>query len=116
MVAPRTAFGIAQGWCKQPTGLFVQPLKNGRSKELAVASGVNKEYPRPTLEQLNKIGETVELVYTGLNEPGYPSVVAVNTGSGVLTKVSGIRGGVGVIVGKENFSVVSYTSVEGYTY
>ncbi len=48
---------------------------------------VAKEYPRPTLEQLNKIGEIGELVYTGLNEPGYPSVVAVNTGNGVLTKV-----------------------------
>ena len=45
---------------------------------------VNKEYPRPTPEQLNKIGEMGELVYTGLNEPGYPSVVAVNTGSGVF--------------------------------
>ena len=54
------------------------------SKELAVASVVNKEYPRPTLEQLNQLGEMGELVYTGLNEPGYPEVVAVNTGSGVL--------------------------------
>lgn len=28
-----------------------------------------------------------ELVYTKLNEPGYPEVVAVNTGVGLLTKV-----------------------------
>jgi len=42
------------------------------------------EYPRPTLEQLNQLGEMGELVYTGLNELGYPSVVAVNTGEGVL--------------------------------
>ncbi len=53
---------------------------------------VAKEYPRPTLEQLNKIGEIGELVYTGLNEPGYPSVVAVNTGDGVLTKAGSVRG------------------------
>jgi hypothetical protein len=45
---------------------------------------VAKEYPRPTLEQLNLLGEMGELVYTQLNEPGYPSVVAVNTGSGVV--------------------------------
>ena len=45
---------------------------------------VAKEYPRPTLEQLNQLGEMGELVYTKLNEPGYPSVVAVNTGEGVL--------------------------------
>ena len=34
-------------------GLFVQTLKNGVSKEQLDASVVNKEYPRPTLEQLN---------------------------------------------------------------
>ena len=45
---------------------------------------VAKEYPRPTLEQLNQLGEMGELVYTKLNEPGYPEVVAVNTGRGVL--------------------------------
>ncbi len=45
---------------------------------------VAKEYPRPTLEQLNQVGEMGELVYTKLNEPGYPSVVAVNTGEGML--------------------------------
>ncbi len=83
MVAMRTAFGIGEGWCKQPTGLFVQTLKNGASSEEEVAV-VAKEYPHPTLEQLNKIGEMGELVYTGLNQPGYPEFVAVNTGSGVL--------------------------------
>ena len=63
--------------------MFVQTLKNGGigDKEVVV---VAKEYPRPTLEQLNQLGEMGELVYTKLNEPGYPSVVAVNTGSGVL--------------------------------
>ncbi len=79
----RVKNAIAQGWCKQPTGVFVQTLKNGGigDKEVVV---VAKEYPRPTLEQLNQLGEMGELVYTKLNEPGYPSVVAVNTGSGVL--------------------------------
>jgi hypothetical protein len=33
-----------------------------------------------------------KLVYTGLNEPGYPEIVAVNTGVGVLTKVGSVRG------------------------
>ena len=45
---------------------------------------VAKEYPRPTFEQLNQLGEMGELVYTKLNEPGYPEIVAVNTGEGVL--------------------------------
>ncbi len=74
---------IAQGWCKQPTGLFVQALKIGTSEEQE-AVVVNKEYPRPTLEQLNQLGEMGELVHTKLNEPGYPEVVAVNTATGVL--------------------------------
>ena len=53
------------------------------SADLEVAV-VAKKYPHPTLEQLNRIGEMGELVYTKLNEPGYPEVVAVNTGEGVL--------------------------------
>ncbi len=47
MVALRTAQGIASGWCKQPTGLFVQALKNGASGEQE-AVVVAPEYPRPT--------------------------------------------------------------------
>ncbi len=54
---------------------------------------VAPEYSRQTLLQLNQLGEMGELVYTKLNEPGYPSVVAVNSGDGVLTKVGGVRGG-----------------------
>ncbi|HEY9782007.1 MAG TPA: hypothetical protein V6D09_17940 [Leptolyngbyaceae cyanobacterium] len=79
----RVKNAIAEGWCKQPTGVFVQTLKNGAigDKEVVV---VAKEYPRPTLEQLNQLGEMGKLVYTKLNEPGYPEVVAVNTGGGVL--------------------------------
>ena len=79
----RVKSAIAEGWCKQPTGLFVQALKTGTSEEQE-AVVVNKEYPRPTLEQLDQLGEMGELVYTKLNEPGYPEVVAVNTGVGVL--------------------------------
>lgn len=80
----RVKNAIAQGWCKQPTGLFVQTLKNGVFPEQAEAPVVAKEYPRPTLEQLNQLGEMGELVYTMLDEPGYSEVVAVNTGEGVL--------------------------------
>ena len=79
----RVKNAIAEGWCKQPTGVFVQTLKNGASRDEEVVV-VAKEYPRPTLEQLNQLGEMGELVYTKLNEPGYPEVVAVNTGRGVL--------------------------------
>lgn len=79
----RVKSAIAQGWCKQPTGLFVQTLKNGVSQEQAEAPVV-KEYPRPTLEQLNQLGEMGELVYTKLNEPGYPDVLSVNTEKGLL--------------------------------
>ena len=68
----------------QPTRLFVQMLKNGIAKEQGEAPVVTKEYPRPTLEQLNQLGEMGELVYTKLDEPGYPEVVAINTGSGVV--------------------------------
>jgi hypothetical protein len=50
----RVKSAITSGWCKQPTGLFVQALKNGVSKEQAEAPVVNKEYSRPTLEQLNQ--------------------------------------------------------------
>jgi hypothetical protein len=80
----RVKNAIAEGWCKQPTGLFVQALKNGVLAEGADTVIAAKEYPRPTLEQLNQLGEMGDLVYTKLNEPGYPSVVALNTGSGVL--------------------------------
>ncbi len=79
----RVKNALGKGWCKQPNGVFVQTLKNGASRDEEVVV-VAKEYPRPTLEQLNQVGEMGELVYTGLNEPGYPEVVAVNTGSGVL--------------------------------
>jgi hypothetical protein len=63
--------------------LFVQALKDGVSGD-GEAVIVAKVYPRPTLEQLNQLGEMGELVYTKLDKPGYPLVVAVNTGAGVL--------------------------------
>lgn len=83
-LASRVKSAIASGWCKQLTGLFVQTLKNGVPLEQAEAPVVAKEYPHPTLDQLNQPGEMGELVYTMLNELGYPSVIAVNTGKGVL--------------------------------
>lgn len=51
-----------------------------------------------------------------LNKPGYPKVVVVNTGDGVLTKVGSIGGGSGVIVGGEIFVTFCCISVEGYSY
>ncbi len=80
----RVKSAIAEGWCKQPTGLFVQALKNGVLTEGAGTMIAAKVYPRPTFEQLNQLGEMGELVYTKLNEPRYPEVAAVNTGAGVL--------------------------------
>ena len=80
----RVKSAIAEGWCKQPTGLFVQALKNGARAERDDTVIAAKVYPRPTLEQLNQLGEMGELVYTKLDEPGYPEIVAVNTGEGVL--------------------------------
>lgn len=79
----RVKSAITEGWCKQPTGLFVQALKVGASGEQEELV-VNQEYPRLTLEQLTQLGKIGELVYTKLNKPGYPEVVAVNTGSGIL--------------------------------
>lgn len=79
----RVKSAIAQGWCKQPTGLFVQTLRDGVSGD-GEAVVVANVYPRPTLEQLNRIGEMGKLVYTKLNEPGYPEVMALNTGKDVL--------------------------------
>ncbi len=58
----RVKSALASGWCKQPTGLFVQALKVGASGD-GEAVAVAKEYPRPTLEQLNQLGEIGELVY-----------------------------------------------------
>lgn len=80
----RVKNAIASGWCKQPTKLFVQTLKNGVSKEQLDASVVNKEYPRPTPRQLKQLGEIGELIHATLNEPGYPDVLAINTGKQVV--------------------------------
>jgi hypothetical protein len=50
----RVKSAIASGWCKQPTGLFVQTLKNGVVTEGADTVIAAKVYPRPTFEQLNQ--------------------------------------------------------------
>ena len=73
----------------------MQTLKDGvfgDGEAVVVAS----EYPRPTLLQLNHLGEMGELVYTKFDQPGDPDVVAVNTGGGVFPLVGGVRGGTGV--------------------
>jgi hypothetical protein len=57
-----------------------------------------------------------ELGYTGLNESGYPEVVVVNTGDGVLTKVGSVGDGSGVIVGGKIFVTFCCISAEGYSY
>jgi hypothetical protein len=44
----RVKSAIASGWCKQPTGLFVQALKNGARAEGADTVIAAKVYPRPT--------------------------------------------------------------------
>ncbi len=62
----------------------MQPSKNGARAEGDNTVIAAKVYPHPTLEQLAQLGEMGELVYTKLNEPGYPEVVAVNTGSCIL--------------------------------
>lgn len=91
----RVKNAIASGWCKQPTGLFVQALKNGARAEEADTVIAAKEYPRPTLEQLNQLGEMGELVQTKLNSTGYPDVLAVNTGKQVVPwwVALGVEGG-----------------------
>lgn len=62
----------------------MQTLRNSVAAVGADTVIAAKEYPRPTLEQLNQLGEMGELVYTKLNSTGYPEVVAVNNGKGVL--------------------------------
>jgi ribosomal 50S subunit-associated protein YjgA (DUF615 family) len=89
----RVKKAVSEGWVKNPTGLLVKTLKEGLPPSESAAVAPQKTYPRPTLEQLDQLGEMGELVYTMLNEPGYPEIVAVNTGAGVLPwwVVLGIR-------------------------
>lgn len=56
------------------TGLLVKRLKQGIELD---PSPPPREYPQPSLEQLNILGSLGELIYTRLNEPGYPSVLAI---------------------------------------
>ncbi len=44
-------------------------------------------------------------VYIKFNKPGYPSVVAVNTGSGMLTKAGGVGSGTGMSIGEEAITI-----------
>jgi predicted transcriptional regulator len=80
----RVKSAIAAGWCKKPTGVLVKALKFGVPPENLELEVTPREYPHPTIEQLNQLSGLGELVYTRLNEPGHPEVLAVNTGSEVI--------------------------------
>lgn len=64
------------------TGLLVKSFKSGVAKKYEPPP---KEYPRPTLEQLNVLGTIGKLVYARLDEPGNPEVLCVAVeGRGLL--------------------------------
>ncbi len=72
---------VRENWRCNLTGVFVNALKEPPEQ---LPPSPKREYPRPTLEQLNELGMLGQLVHTTLDEPGYPQVVAVDTGSTVV--------------------------------
>lgn len=78
------------------TGLLVKSLKSGVAKQYEPPP---KEYPRPTLEQLNVLGTIGQLVHTRFDKPGSPEVLCVEVeGRGLLAwwdalKISACGGG-----------------------
>lgn len=75
-----------KGSRQNPAGWFTECL---RGKWWATVEETKpvvepKDYPHPTLEQLNALGAVGRIVHTTLDEPGYPQVLAVDTGAGVL--------------------------------
>ena len=62
------------------TGLVVKALKNSALLVERNAQPPPKQYPRPSLEQLDSLGRLGSPIYTALNEPGYPEVLAVQIG------------------------------------
>ncbi|MBV8883833.1 MAG: hypothetical protein JO235_07510 [Chroococcidiopsidaceae cyanobacterium CP_BM_RX_35] len=78
----RVKKAVAEGWCTNPTGLFRKALVQGVPEELRQPTP--KQYPSPSLEQLNELGALGELVHTVLDEPGNPQVLAVDTGTAVV--------------------------------
>lgn len=73
---------VRENWQCNWIGVFMNDLKLGVPAE--EVPPVAKEYPRPSLEQLDELGAMGEVVYTVLDEPGYPEILAVNTGSEVI--------------------------------
>jgi len=71
---------VRENWRCNLTGVFVNALKEPPAPPAPPA----KEYPHPTLKQLNELGTLGRLVHTTLDEPGYPEVLAVDTGREVL--------------------------------
>lgn len=74
---------VRENWQCNWIGVFMNDLKRG--VPLEDIPPVAKEYPRPSLEQLNELGAMGEIVYTKLNSTGYPEILAVNTGSKVIS-------------------------------
>jgi len=72
---------VRENWRCNLTGVFINALKEP-PKQLSAPPA--KEYPHPTLEQLNKLGTKGTLVHTVLDEPGNPQVLAVDTGTTVM--------------------------------
>jgi len=73
---------VNENWRCNLTGVFVNALKE--PPEHLPPLPPAKEYRYPTLEQLSELGALGTLIHTTLDEPGYPKVLAVDTGSGVL--------------------------------
>ncbi len=70
---------------RNPVGWLVDAIKGGwKPVVVATPQVVTKQYPSPTLEQLNELGAIGRLVHTVLDEPGNPQVLAVDTGTGVV--------------------------------
>lgn len=74
---------VREDWRCNWIGVFMNDLKSGAPAD--ELPPVAKEYPRPSLEQLDELGGMGEIVYTKLNEPGYPEILAVNTGRELIS-------------------------------
>lgn len=73
---------VRENWRCNLTGVFINALKEP-PEQLPPPPPV-KIYPQPTPEQREQLGALGRLVHTTLDEPGYPQVLAVDTGKEVL--------------------------------
>lgn len=73
---------VREDWRCNWIGVFMNDLKSGAPAD--ELPPVAKEYPRPSLEQLNELGAMGKLVHTNLDEPGSPKVLAVDIGGKVI--------------------------------